>query len=149
MRRNATAIGVASLVVLAIIGAGAAFVYLSASGAPQVSQTSTSSPGIVSADPASTGPIVYVSILNAGPGVYGNPLTQPVVTVVIGVNNTVVWTNQSPGTENIVSTAGLFSGSMTYSQTFGFTFTQPGTYSYYGTGYHAFAGAVIVENSTA
>ena len=73
------------------------------------------------------------------------------ITVVIGVNNTVVWTNVDPGISHTVATTavpagvlGFGSGNMATGATFSYTFTVPGTYQY-DCSYHPFmTGAVVV-----
>ncbi len=59
------------------------------------------------------------------------------ITVVIGVNNTVVWMNQDTVSHTVVSKSGApaaFGSSTTLitpGQSFTFTFTTPGTYNYF------------------
>jgi plastocyanin len=59
------------------------------------------------------------------------------ITVVIGVNNTVVWTNQDTVSHTVVSKSGApvtFGSATTLimpGQSFPFTFTTPGTYNYF------------------
>ncbi len=53
------------------------------------------------------------------------------VTVVIGVNNTVVWVSHSLAYDTVTGVNGtLSSGSIAPGQTFSYTFTTPGTYPY-------------------
>jgi plastocyanin len=75
-----------------------------------------------------------------------------VITVVLGVNNTVVWTNDdTTGTPHTVTSQGgtLQWGSTTLMQgdTFEFTFASAGTYHYYCT-FHptVMTGTVIVKS---
>jgi len=69
-----------------------------------------------------------------------------IITVVIGVNNTVTWTNQDLIAHNVISNTGAFySGDLSTGQSYTFTFTQPGTYPYYCS-YHPMNGEVVVEN---
>jgi plastocyanin len=82
--------------------------------------------------------------------------TPSTITVVIGVNNTVMWLNNDTvsgkGTAHTVTdatepTGGGFSGSgeMLANATYSFTFTVPGTYNYFCS-YHAWMmGTVVVE----
>jgi plastocyanin len=82
--------------------------------------------------------------------------TPSTITVVIGVNNTVMWLNNDTvsgvGTAHTVTdatepTGGGFTGSgeMLANTTYTFTFTVPGTYQYFCS-YHAWMmGTVIVE----
>ena len=70
-----------------------------------------------------------------------------VISVVIGVNNTVTWINQDLIAHNIISNTGAFaSEDLSSGQTYTFTFTQAGTYPYYCS-YHPMEGVVIVRNS--
>ena len=67
-------------------------------------------------------------------------------TVVIGVNNTVVWRNEDAVVQNVVATNGLFRSNNITAQTgeFTYTFTQPGTYTYTSTLYPFENGTIIV-----
>jgi plastocyanin len=69
-----------------------------------------------------------------------------VITVVIGVNNTVTWINQDLIAHNIISNTGAFaSGDLSPGQTYTFAFIQAGTYPYYCS-YHPMNGVVIVKS---
>jgi plastocyanin len=69
-----------------------------------------------------------------------------VITVVLGVNNTVTWINQDLIAHNVISNTGVFaSGDLSPGQTYTFTFTHAGTYPYYCS-YHPMNGIVIVED---
>jgi len=53
------------------------------------------------------------------------------VTVVLGVNNTVTWVSRSLSYDTVTGVNGTFdSGSIAPGQSFSYTFTSPGTYSY-------------------
>ncbi len=69
------------------------------------------------------------------------------ITVTIGVNNTVVWTNDDGIFHTVTATDGSFnSGTIFAGQNWSHTFTQPGTYSYYFCQYHPWMkGTVIVK----
>lgn len=98
---------------------------------------------------ASAQSTVMVSIpAGAGAGPSAAPGYAPdVITVVIGVNNTVTWTNNDPIHHTVTSTAGngsISSGDMAQGVTFTYTFSTPGTYNYLCV-YHAWmTGTVIV-----
>lgn len=87
----------------------------------------------------------------------GKNYDPPSVTVVIGVNNTVQWINQSPSAANTITSDnyqnGLQSPPAFQSPTLGpeksweFTFTQTGTYSYHGDPHPWSRGTVIVLQS--
>jgi plastocyanin len=80
------------------------------------------------------------------------------VTVVIGVNNTVEWTNNDTangGTDHTVTSLSVPSGAtpfdsgiMAAGATFSQTFTVPGTYDYHCTLHAWMAGSVVVLAST-
>jgi len=73
------------------------------------------------------------------------------ITLVIGVNNTVMWTNNDgvPHTVTSVSVptgaAKFDSGNMISGATFTYTFTVPGTYKYVCTYHYWMQGTVVVE----
>ncbi len=53
------------------------------------------------------------------------------ITVVLGVNNTVIWVSRSVSFDTISSDSGLFdSGNIAPGQTYSYTFDSPGVYSY-------------------
>jgi plastocyanin len=88
---------------------------------------------------------------NSGPG-----YAPATVTVVIGVNNTVTWTNNdiaahtvTPATLPAGATWSVGSGNMPANgAVYSFTFTVPGTYTY-GCAYHGWMmGTVIVKAGT-
>jgi len=108
---------------------------------------------------ASAASTVVVSIPNgAGGGPSAAPGFNPEnITVVIGVNNTVMWTNNDTagtGTSHTVAPKSQPSGStwsvspnISPGKTYSFTFTVPGTYDYYCT-YHAWmVGSIRVKGS--
>ena len=75
-----------------------------------------------------------------------------VVTVVIGVNNTVQWTNKDTALHTVTSNAGdpasFNSGPIQTNATFVYTFTIAGTYDYYCTFHPGWMnGTVIVKSS--
>ncbi|MDA4128289.1 MAG: cupredoxin domain-containing protein [Thaumarchaeota archaeon] len=69
------------------------------------------------------------------------------ITVVIGVNNTVVWTNKDAIFHTVTATDGGFnSGTIFANQNYSHTFSKLGTYSYYFCEYHPWMrGTVIVK----
>lgn len=69
------------------------------------------------------------------------------ITVVIGVNNTVTWTNNDDSTHTVTADNGAFdSGYLNQGQTWSYTFTTPGTYTYHCTIHPWMTGTVIVES---
>ncbi len=89
----------------------------------------------------------HVSI-GSGAGSYTNPrgFSPDVITVVIGVNNTVTWTNDDTITHTVTSLSGLFnSQNLEPGGQFSYTFTAPGNYTY-GCEFHPLMdGTVIVK----
>lgn len=93
---------------------------------------------------------------NAGPS-----FTPDSVTVVIGVNNTVTWTNNDnagAGTSHTVTpknqpAGGAWpaagSGNISPGQSYSFTFTAPGTYDYLCSYHSWMAGTVVVKAAAA
>jgi len=97
----------------------------------------------------STAPTGGVSVaINSGSALnttstYFFPTT---ITVVIGVNNTVIWTNDDSAEHTVTATNHSFnSGFIEPDQSFTYTFTNPGTYTYYCTIHPWMKGTVIVR----
>jgi plastocyanin len=88
---------------------------------------------------------VSVSILpGAGTNVSSKGFLPATLTVVLGVNNTVQWTNNDSSPHTVTADGGAFSsGNMAPGQSFSFTFTAPGTYTYHCT-YHPWMVAAVV-----
>ena len=88
---------------------------------------------------------VAVSIANgAGTDTTNKGFTPNTITVVLGVNNTVVWTNNDSSPHTVTSNGGVFdSGNMAPGQTYSFTFSAPGTYAYHCT-YHPWMTATVI-----
>ena len=71
------------------------------------------------------------------------------ITVVIGVNNTVTWTNNDASPHTVTANDGsFFSGNMATGGTFSYTFTSPGTYAYHCTYHPWMTGVVVVKAGT-
>jgi len=112
-----------------------------------VSQGSVSATTTSETSSAATTGTVNVDI-NSGSAfnttsIYFSP---PTITVVIGVNNTVVWTNYDSAEHTVTATDNSFnSGFIQPGQSFSYTFTTPGTYNYYCTIHPWMKGTVIVK----
>jgi plastocyanin len=93
---------------------------------------------------------VQVSILpNAGTDTTSTGFSLDNLVVVIGVNNTVIWTNNDNMPHTVTSTSGAFhSGNMAPDQTFTYTFTSPGTYNYVCSYHSWMKGTVTVLSSS-
>lgn len=94
-------------------------------------------------------PETFVSILpgSANPGTLITFSPQN-ITVVIGVNNTVEWTNNDTAAHTVTSRPGApasFNQVLSPGQTFVYTFTTAGTYNYYCTFHSWMHGTVTVK----
>jgi len=91
---------------------------------------------------------VHVSIVS-GASSYVTGYDPDNITVVIGVNNTVVWTNNDNEPHTVTASDGSFdSGNMNPGGTFTYTFTRPGTYSYICTYHPWMRGFVTVVSQS-
>jgi plastocyanin len=138
---------VGAVVAVLIVASVASIGYFQFNLAPSIFTTTTTTTTTSSALPP-PGHYVNVSIV-AGASSPGNLGFSPdVVTVVIGVNNTVVWTNNDAAPHTVTAKDNSFnSGNMNSGDVFQFTFNVPGTYKY-GCNYHAWmAGTVIVKSA--
>ena len=143
---------VGAIVAILIIGAVGTLAYYQIEVAPN--QTSSSTSQTVSAVTCPSPACADVNI-TAGAGVpppgytTGQKTTYRFaldkITVVIGKNNTVFWSNGDSAAHTVTSDTGVFdSGNMNPGDTYQFTFTTPGTYTYHCS-YHPFMqGTVIV-----
>ncbi|MEM0288125.1 MAG: cupredoxin domain-containing protein [Nitrososphaerota archaeon] len=95
--------------------------------------------------------IVHVSIV---PGAATNTnlagYSPDVITVVIGVNNTVTWTNNDSYPHTVTAVNGAFaSGNMNPGASYTYTFSTPGVYNYTCSYHYWMHGEVIVKQATA
>ncbi len=89
--------------------------------------------------------------IDAGSGVNVNlpGYTPTDITVVIGINNTVKWTNNDNMPHTVTASDGSFdSGSMNPGATYLYTFTKPGVYHYVCTYHNWMHGTVTVVSET-
>lgn len=91
-----------------------------------------------------SGPTVDIA-----PGSYNVSQTQnftpDTITVVVGVNNTVTWVNNDISPHTVTSDTGLFnSNNLNSGQSWSYTFTTPGTYSYHCSYHPWMKGTVVV-----
>lgn len=108
-------------------------------------QTSTTTQTTTqTATATSVGPVI--DILLGSSTIKTNPGFAPsTLVVVIGVNNTVTWLNSDTAHHTVTSTSAVQpfnSGDMAPGQTYTFTFTVPGTYSYV-CAYHTWMKATV------
>jgi plastocyanin len=111
--------------------------------------------GIATAIPAaSAATTIAVSIpQGAGAGPSAAPGYAPdKIVVVIGVNNTVTWTNNDNlASHTVTSVSGngsINSGNMVFGAAYSYTFTTPGTYNYYCVYHSWMTGVVVVKSSS-
>jgi len=158
-RKRAMGLAAGSIIaIVLIVAVFAAFVHVNAPGQATSSQISSQSGGQATNSTTQASnqlpPANSVSVNIGDLGAYPyNGFGPTTVTVFIGVNNTVVWQNvdQTHGAQtvaaSVVSTTGLFnSGTLAPSAEWWFTFTTPGTYSYYNGYYPSETGIVVVES---
>lgn len=100
-----------------------------------------------SAKTASGAPtIVSISIVNGAFNPSSSTHFVPAtVTLVIGVNNTVTWTNNDYTIHTVTSNSNLFnSGLLNHGNTWTYTFTSPGTYPYHCSVHPFMTGTIVV-----
>jgi plastocyanin len=92
---------------------------------------------------------VGVSIVSgAGTNTSGTGFAPKNIIVVLGINNTVVWTNNDSSPHTVTANDGTFnSGNLAPGQSYTFTFTTPGTYTYHCT-YHPWMYATVTVKAT-
>ena len=77
--------------------------------------------------------------------IQGYSFSPSSILVVLGVNNTVTWTNMDPVTHTVTSNNGTFGSSVPSGQTFTYTFTAAGNYPYHCSIHTYMKGTVVVE----
>jgi len=149
--KSSTAVGL--VVALLIIGAVATLGYYQFAVAAKQTSSSTSTAPAVTCPSAQCVNVTIPSGASSPPSgfatgqktTYG--FTPDVVTVVIGVNNTIYWTNNDASIHTATSdTSGVFdTGNIAQGSSAQVTLTTPGTYTYHCT-YHAWMqGTIIVK----
>lgn len=137
-----------------IIGAVATIGYYQVAVAPGLASTSTTTgPPAVTCPSIQCVNVTIFSGASSPPSGYSSGTktqygyTPDIVTVVIGKNNTVYWTNDDASIHTATSdTSGVFdTGNIVQGASAQFTFTTPGTYTYHCI-YHAWMqGTIIVK----
>ena len=101
---------------------------------------------------ASTGASVFRVTIPSGTGASSSLNFDPKsITVVVGVNNTVIWTNDDSAMHTVTSSivpAGaqrFDSGSLSSGSTFTVTLTVPGTYQYHCNFHSWMTGTIVVK----
>lgn len=148
--RGSVAVG--AVVAILIVGAVATLGYYQFVVAKTTSTTTTSSVAGVTCPSAACANVN----ISAGAGIPPPGYTQgqkttygygpDTITVVMGKNNTVFWTNGDSAAHTVTSDSGIFdSGNMNPGNTFQFTFTTPGTYSYHCSYHPYMQGKIVVK----
>jgi plastocyanin len=90
---------------------------------------------------------VAVSIIpGAGTNTSSSGYSPDTTTLVLGVNNSVIWTNHDNSPHTVTANDGSFeSGNMAPGQTYTFTFSTPGVYTYHCTYHPWMTGTVTVK----
>ncbi len=93
-------------------------------------------------------PNSVVVIIQPGASVNASLGFEPtMITVVIGVNNTVIWKNEDSDWHDVHSQTGLFySGIIQPGASWTYTFTSPGTYPYDCDPHPWMTGTIIVDS---
>lgn len=144
--RRAIGKGIVAIAVVAVVVVAGAFVFLASAntGAPNAGVCASSSTG---------GQPVPVSIYSGSSNSANPPgYTPDSMTLVIGANNTVTWTNNDSVHHTVTTTSapsgGSFdSGNMNAGATCTHTFTIPGTYQYDCTYHTWMTGTIVVKAS--
>ena len=123
-------------------------IYTLTTGNTTTTSTNSSVLTLTSLTGSGSGP--QVSILpNSGTNETSSGYSPDVIHVVIGVNNTVNWTNNDQVTHTVTSLDGSFdSGLLQPGQMYVKTFTTPGTYQYHCQIHPWMNGTVIVSTSS-
>ncbi len=131
MTRNHAAVSTVAvaLIIVVLVAAVAVVYYATSTGAGKGGAT------VDVSIPAGTG---SNNAQNYSPGT---------ITVVIGVNNTVKWSNMDSAVHTVTANGGSFdSGDIAAGGTYTHTFTTPGTYSYHCKYHSWMTGTVIVKS---
>lgn len=145
-RKGASKAVVGSIVIFAVAIAAVGVFYVTSRGSSAcASSTSTQGPDAPRA--------VQVSEYRGSSNSANPPGYAPdSITVVLGVNNSVTWTNNDSAAHTVTSTGApsgtcLDSGNMGSGASYTYTFTVPGTYKY-DCSYHSWmTGTVVVKAS--
>jgi len=149
--KSSTAVGL--VIALLIIGAVATLGYYQFEVAAKQTSTSTSTAPAVTCPSAQCANVTIASGASSPPPGYSTGqkttygFTPDVVTVVIGVNNTIFWTNNDASIHTATSdTTGLFdTGNIDQGQSAQVTLTTPGTYTYHCTYHSWMQGTIVVK----
>ena len=115
-------------------------------GTTNQSSTSSTTSSTQTSSTAATGSVSVAINSGSALNTTSTYFSPPTITVVIGVNSTVIWTNDDSAEHTVTATNNSFnSGYIEPGQSFTHTFTTPGTYTYYCTIHPWMKGTVIVK----
>ena len=124
-----------ALLFLILISAGASALVL----APVASSQASASTSTISTNVAKVS--IVSGAQNPNNGLFYSPAN---ITVVLGVNNTVIWTNHDSTNHTVVALDNSYAATLAPGQSFTHTFTSPGVYDYHCTIHNWMKGSVIV-----
>ena len=148
--KTSTAVGL--VVAILIIGAIATLGFYQFEVAAKQTTASTATAPAVTCPSAQCANVTIPSGASTPPAGYTTGekttygFTPDTITVIIGQNNTVFWTNNDASVHTATSDSGAFdSGNIDPSTSFQYTFTTPGTYTYHCTYHSWMQGTIIVK----
>jgi plastocyanin len=145
-KRGASRVAVGAVAIVAVAIAAFGVIYLNGSGSSACTSAASSQ--------SSVAPLAIRISEYSGSSNSANPpgYKPDAVTVVIGVNNSVTWTNDDSAAHTATSTSApngscFDSGNMGSGASYTYTFTVPGTYKY-DCRYHSWmTGTIVVKAS--
>jgi plastocyanin len=151
---------VGAAIAIAIVVLGLAFflgaeIFTAPTSSPARGQSSlllTLGTSSSTAAPPAGASTIYVKIMQGASISSRIPASDPgispsAIMLVIGVNNTVIWTNYDDATHTVTANDGSFdSKDLKAGQTFSYSFTVPGTFNYHCIYHSWMTGQVIVKS---
>jgi len=140
-------VAVGVVVSVLIVASVAAIGYFQFNVAPTVFTTPSTATSSTSTGLPPPGKYVGVSIPVGAASPPGPGYGPPTVTVVVGVNNTVVWTNTDPAIHTVTANDNSFnSNNMNQGDVFTYVFKVPGTFNYHCIYHSWMLGTVVVKS---
>jgi plastocyanin len=137
--------GVVGIVLFTIFFA--AYLYVSTATPAATTSTQTTGQTVTATSGTFSIPANAVIVdIPAGLGYTFSQYSPAQITIIMGVNNTVVWTNHDSIVHDVIANDGSFSsGDIAPGAAFMFTFTHDGTFSYHCSYHPNMAGVVTVK----
>ncbi len=152
--RSSAAVGVTVAILIIAAVATLGYYQVFVAGASTSTSTSQTSAAVVCPSSQCVNVTIPNGVSSPPSGYTSGAKTQygyapDIITVVIGKNNTIVWSNNDVAPHTATSdTAGIFdSGTMNAGATFQWTFTTPGTFTYHCNFHPWMQGTVIVKSA--